>query len=1752
MKNKFKSKIIRLLSFALVFNLGFGVAILSSNCAKKNDLSYILDPETGKKYFFDNLTKTNICGIDGNIIIGDHQWERKKFNLPIFLSNKIKKIDDNFLANCVEFDQQIVVSNSCLEIGNNFLFNCHDFNSNLHLAKTIKNIGNSFMYMCVNFNKALRFDYLTDLNQIGNNFLFNCIEFNNEINIKSKRLKNIGDFFLFGCKKFNSKFYLNSPVLEVIGDSFFERCTSFDKPIDLSGLIKLKSLGKSCFAHCENFNSNLVLPSSNLIKIDDRYMFGNYEYNCPITFPNSIQWMGKFCCADLLKYNHILKIPESIITKEEIIDKNLSDEYGIGEFFFHNCWSMTSTIDFGLHDITKILKPNGSLSCGIHENDQDWSSEFTKTLHENLITLYFLKKFISDKNMTNNLNDFFNKFSFQDIGTNSDDDKKIETILETLSFFEQYSSDIDSIKQYFTDINEFKNLLKHSKKLELILKYFHGNSEIFGNIFLEYYKDSEFFEDILKDYKDIYQPDPNNENNDENNEIKPQNLLESVLSNHLYNEVNNFCNRHNYFYKGIELKSLNKTSQYSVLSDIEKGDSWKYSNDDIYCIKFDVCKGEAVNFARVLGTFNECKEVKYLLDFISNKFIDDKILTNNEHKKFFISKVKSLNQLEIKLLCFALNNYDKFGIFYATSGLKSDENRRKIKNNLNKILESEQELKSIFKTFLKEQKNNNDIIDFSWLELFDLLDNIGEYGAKYDANSKDLDLNNNLRKSLKMIGEHFDENERLLILDWLNKKESNSPESFKKYQLLIRVALSNLIDKNALIDQMFDELFDFNFDNNNVIKKINGENVNLNEFEENVLTKIQSEFLFKTVYDWSIDHFVSGDYRDKIAMSSYIDFFIEKLWNEEFLPNWFNEIISKNDNLDQIFTPNKVKKAMKDFWENELNDWQLKQKDIKKKCDDRHNWFAKDLCEFLTRSLKRSELVLIAKKVLKEKIENDLINEINKISTQIMKEEIFNNETSDAFIHDLKTFFTNNKKIFVDCLFLEKNNTDFVKKLNDPIYVQGLLSKISYFKFGENKKNILPLYYYLINSNYHQDIVKKLHVLGGEVTSIFYKRILATKKDFYEKLGNFSFYNDTYEPKEKNFFLKQMYKDFLMQLFENIEGSKNKWFFSLFRLGEDDKVLINFINNLAKEKKDKWDEELKKNPYLYQDFKNQIIFFFKKTFADIINDKKNKLSYFKSFANNISIEDSYTIKILNEIIKIYDQKILITKNDDNFQKYLLDKLVNKHLFDWLKQDAIDYGKWDSSVSSEYEINKKIKNYKYTELNCFLKYIDKCQEKLDFLSSNDHQNFFLHLNQEMFKQLQELYWKWKKNKQKIISSYLAKLWDKSCSSWDVFVTKFDDNNWKNQNKQTLEELADILDCSYFELNQNKINTLSKEVKNNVQDLVKNPQKESIVEQLLQIHKKWKENKQKIIPFYLAKLWDKSCSSWDVFVTKFDDNNWKNQNKQTLEELADILDCSYFELNQNKINTLSKEVKNNVQDLVKNHQDLFSQLNQENYLSIEEINEYCKKINDFFSFVSETLFQIDSNNLQFSDKENKKEIIELFEKMDNCVKKTKIKRYEDKVMHTLFQEVINSLADHDKMNSSTDLLDIINKVYKLNKLFLENKNISTSDKNGIINFFTTITNALDILKKENEQHKNKFLSNTFFTDFYLIYGFGTSYKKANISIKAMSKDNLEKLHDKMNDLLETAIDMTPIKQFISEQTKVIGSGIKQNIHNLYEKD
>ena len=239
--------------------------------------------------------------------------------------------------------------------------------------------------MCINFDKSLNFDHLMDLTQIGSNFLLFCEKFNHDIVIKSKKLKYIGDNFLRNCVKFNSNFYLNSPILETIGDSFFDHCVNFNKPIDLSGLVNVKSIKNYFFHECYSLNSKINL-APNITKIGNHFMSNDVEYNCLLTFPNSVEKIGDSCCNNFLMYNHDVNIPESIITKDEMIHrKDSDDEYGIGNYFFHNCWSMTSTIDFGLHDITKIFKDGGnrSLTCDIPPHEIKKSSKFVECLREN-------------------------------------------------------------------------------------------------------------------------------------------------------------------------------------------------------------------------------------------------------------------------------------------------------------------------------------------------------------------------------------------------------------------------------------------------------------------------------------------------------------------------------------------------------------------------------------------------------------------------------------------------------------------------------------------------------------------------------------------------------------------------------------------------------------------------------------------------------------------------------------------------------------------------------------------------------------------------------------------------------------------------------------------------------------------------------------------------------------------------------------------------------------------------------------------------------------------------------------------------------------------------------------------------------------------------------------------------------------------------------------------------------------------------
>ena len=281
--------------------------------------------------------------------------------------------------------------------------------------------------------------------------------------------------------------------------------------------------------------------------------------------------------------------------------------------------------------------------------------------------------------------------------------------------------------------------------------------------------------------------------------------------------------------------------------------------------------------------------------------------------------------------------------------------------------------------------------------------------------------------------------------------------------------------------------------------------------------------------------------------------------------------------------------------------------------------------------------------------------------------------------------------------------------------------------------------------------------------------------------------------------------------------------------------------------------------------------------------------------------------------------------------------------------------------------------------------------------------------------------------------------------------------------------------------------------------------------------------------------------------------KKQHLEIINNLINLLNCDVNDLNKQKISDLDQEIRNKTQNIVKKYQDLLKKQNQENnYPLIKKIDEYCVKVNNFFNFINDILSECSRANLQFTDPNIRKETVALLKKINNDIRKTKIESCDEKTMYELYQEIINVLRDY-KEGSSTNLIHIVEKVNKLNNI-LKNKNV-TNDSNDsmMINFSTSMNKILGMLEIENKYHKNRFLNNFLFKNFYLIYGFGVSYKdKANISVKKMLETDLKNLYDKMNDLPENVRDMTPIKQFISGQSKNLDGAIKQYIWNLHEEN
>jgi len=76
---------------------------------------------------------------------------------------------------------------------------------------------------------------------------------------------------------------------------------------------------------------------------------------------------------------------------------------------------------------------------------------------------------------------------------------------------------------------------------------------------------------------------------------------------------------------------------------------------------------------------------------------------------------------------------------------------------------------------------------------------------------------------------------------------------------------------------------------------------------------------------------------------------MQKFWSEEFLPNWFDKIINKNNDLKNIFSINKMSNVFANLWKNEKSTSDPKQKNAKERLDNLHKRIVKFLTNFYLR-----------------------------------------------------------------------------------------------------------------------------------------------------------------------------------------------------------------------------------------------------------------------------------------------------------------------------------------------------------------------------------------------------------------------------------------------------------------------------------------------------------------------------------------------------------------------------------------------------------------------------------------------------------------------------------------------------------------------------------------------------------------------------------------------------------------------------------
>ena len=324
-----------------------------------------------------------------------------------------------------------------------------------------------------------------------------------------------------------------------------------------------------------------------------------------------------------------------------------------------------------------------------------------------------------------------------------------------------------------------------------------------------------------------------------------------------------------------------------------------------------------------------------------------------------------------------------------------------------------------------------------------------------------------------------------------------------------------------------------------------------------------------------------------------------------------------------------------------------------------------------------------------------------------------------------------------------------------------------------------------------------------------------------------------------------------------------------------------------------------------------------------------------------------------------------------------------------------------------------------------------------------------------------------DKKRLLPFYLAQLFDESYTDWDSFATKFNDESWKNQekNKPIIVQLALLLNCPFSKVNLNQIKDLDTQTKDSAKKLLDSQKK---------LNSEINENKTELIAFYLGQLGEDNYENWSNFVEKFNDQNWKKQekNKAIINQLVVLLKCSFDEINQNRINGLDQQTKDRTKKLLDSQKKFFDGLNM-CYCCVNK-DPWFYHDNDEDLQSKEAIENI-KKNLKFP-----------FFVLPNMVtEKGKIVglEYNFKLSSDstgLIKSIIKNVSDDAarfkifiaKNNENQNFFEEINKFFSTSNDFKWEKYINSLDNEKIANFLKNIANLSNeqIVNKLQEQKKN----------------------------------------------------------------------------------